>query len=221
MARLLTSAALLALGLSAGACGPVTNGLSPHYNPSISSVNQPVVQRTDYVLDVTSTAKGVPASEQDRLADWFASLQLGYGDSVSVDEPTGYANAKSRTDVAKVAASYGLLLDEAVPVTAGAVQPGSVRVVVSRSAASVPGCPQWNGEEVGARLQTTPNYGCATNSNLAAMIANPDDLVQGQEGNGRESSQIATRAVGSYRTRQPTGNQPLPATSTRSSGGGQ
>lgn len=214
MARLLTSAALLALGLSAGACGPVTNGLSPHYNPSISSVNQPVVQRTDYVLDVTSTAKGVPASEQDRLSDWFASLQLGYGDSVSVDEPAGYANARSRTDVAKVAASYGLLLNEAVPVTAGAVQPGSVRVVVSRTAASVPGCPQWNGEEVGARLRTMPNYGCATNSNLAAMIADPSDLVLGRSGNDAGDASTATKAIKTYRDKQPTGQGGLKIEST-------
>lgn len=214
MARLLTSAALLALGLSVGACGPVTNGLSPHYNPSLSSVNQPVVQRTDYVLDVTATANGLPASEQSRLADWFASLQLGYGDSISVDEPAGYGNAKSRADIARVAAAYGLLLSEAAPVTAGTVQPGSARVIVSRSSASVPGCPQWNGEEVGARLRTTPNYGCATNSNFAAMVADPSDLVMGRSGDGVGDASAVTKAIKTYRDKQPTGQGALKIEST-------
>ena len=64
---------------------------------------------------------------------------------------------------------------------------------------------------------------CATPKGIYAAKASstPDDLVRGQEGSGRESAQVAGRAVGSYRTRQPTGSQPLPAPSTRNSGGGQ
>ena len=61
---------------------------------------------------------------------------------------------------------------------------------------------------------TSPNFGCATNSNLAAMIANPEDLVLGADGSGNGSATTASRAIRTYRTRQPTGNQPLPSTTT-------
>ena len=206
MRRFKSSAALLGLAAAVTACGPVTNGLTPISNPSLYSVNQPVVQRTDYVLDLASSPSGLPASERARLADWFDTLQLGYGDRVSIDEAAGYADPRSRQDVADVAGSYGLLLNNGAPITAGSVQPGAVRVIVSRTTASVPGCPIWEDEVVGAPERTSTNYGCATNSNLAAMIADPNDLVLGQTGRGSGDAADAAKSVGVYRNRVPTGS---------------
>lgn len=205
MNRLHTTTALLASALAVTACGPVTGGLSPHLNPSIASVNQPVVQRTDYVLDIASTGSGVPAAELSRLDAWFESLQLGYGDRVSLDEPAGYGDSRSRRDVAAVAGARGLLMSEGAPVTAGSVHPGTVRVIVSRTIASVPGCPHWNNQEIGARITTAPNYGCAVNSNLAAMIADPNDLVLGQSSDGQSDPRTTSKAIQMYRDRKPTG----------------
>ena len=44
------------------------------------------------------------------------------------------------------------------------------------------------------------------------MIANPDDLVHGREASGDGAVVVAGRAVRTYRESQPTGRQPLPAT---------
>lgn len=209
MARFKSSAALAALAVFTTACGPETNRLTPVSNPSVYSVNQPVVQRTDYVLDVSSTGSGIPASEQQRLAGWFETLQLGYGDRVSIDEAAGYADPTTRQQIAEVAADYGLLLTQGAPVTAGRVQPGSVRVIVSRSTASVPGCPIWEDELVGAPERTSTNYGCATNSNLAAMIADPNDLVLGQTGSSQGNSTAGNKAIKLYRDTLPTGSKGL------------
>lgn len=204
MRRFKLSAALITVGLGAAGCGPVTNGLTPISNPSLNSVNQPVVHRTDYVLDIGTSGSGVPAAEQDRLAAWLDSLQLGYGDRVFIDQ-AGYGDPASRADVAAVVGRYGLLLSEGAPITAGAVQPGSVRVVVSRMTASVPGCPIWEDEIVGAPERTSTNYGCATNSNLAAMVANPSDLVRGQAGSVEGDPATTNKAIDAYRRRVPTG----------------
>jgi len=203
MTRFTSSAALLAMALTLSACGPETNRLTPVSNPSLYSVNQPVVQRTDFVLDVAGSG-GVSASEKARLADWFESLRLGYGDRVYVDQ-AGYGDARSRADVAEVAADYGVLLNSGAPVSAGAAAPGMVRVIVSRATASVPGCPIWEDEPVGAPERTASNYGCATNSNLASMIADPNDLVLGQEGNEVRDNVQGAKAVKLYRDRAPTG----------------
>src|SRR3546814_17194182 len=74
--------------------------------------------------------------------------------------------------------NYGMLLSDVAPVTAGSVPGGTVRIVVSRSVASVPGCPDWRDtQEADLNGGTSSNYGCAVNSNLAAMVANPQDLV--------------------------------------------
>ena len=90
------------------------------------------------------------------------------------------------------------------------VQPGSVRVVVARRRAVVLNCPNWSrpsAPEVDNKQMS--NYGCSVNSNLAAMIADPEDLVHGREGNGITDSRTATRAVDMYRAAPPTGTRGL------------
>lgn len=214
MARSRSLAALLILGVAAAGC----TGSGPQVNTSLYSVNQPVVQRTDFVIDLATTGGGIAVQEQARLASWFQSLQLGYGDRVAIDEPRGYEDPQARQAVAAVAGAHGLLLADGAPLTAGAVQPGSIRVVVSRTTASVPNCPQWADVYETGPLQTSANYGCAVNGNLAAMVADPNDLVLGQSGMAGGDPATASRAIRVYRNATPTGSQGLPATSTRQGG---
>ncbi|MFK5108752.1 CpaD family pilus assembly lipoprotein, partial [Klebsiella pneumoniae] len=77
--------------------------------------------------------------------------------------------------IAAVLGDYGMFLDEAAPVTEGEVAPGSVRVVVIRSSASVPGCPDFSRDgKPNFNNHTWSNFGCGVNGSLAAMVANPD-----------------------------------------------
>jgi pilus assembly protein CpaD len=162
------------------------------------------VQRTDYVFDIAGGAGGVAPVELGRLDAWFQSLQLGYGDRVSIDAP--YGDEASRRDIAGVVASYGMLLSQGAPVTAGAVAPGSVRVIVSRSTASMPNCPNWDRGRYNMSPETSSNYGCAVNGNLAAMIADPNDLVRGQAGPEAADPASVNKVVKFYRDLAPTGN---------------
>src|SRR3546814_13522369 len=74
----------------------------------------------------------------------------------------------------------GLLLSGAAPVTTGDVPADNLRVVVTRASAFVPGCPDWSTKSsINFNNATSSNYGCATNSNPAAMVAAPNDLIQG------------------------------------------
>ena len=216
MSRLKTFAAVAALGLGASACAPTHEPLSAANNPSVYSVHQPVVQRTDFVLDLSSGGGNLSQSEHQRLDAWLVSIGAGYGDQLYIDEPAGYPNVAVRDDIARVAADYGLAMGDGAPVLNGEVPPGTIRVIASRSSASVPGCPDWSedGSDPASSEMTSSNFGCAMNSNLAAMVANPDDLVVGRNGSSAGSGTTATRAVGTYRRAQPTGAQPLPATST-------
>jgi pilus assembly protein CpaD len=190
---------LLALGLIVTACGGTDNR-------GVESIHQPVVSRADYAFDVSSDSQGLASGESGRLAGWFEALNLGYGDRVSVDVPGGYDPSGTRAAVASVAARYGLLIDETAPVTAGDIPPGAVRVVVSRLKASVPGCNDWSRKtDINYNNHSGSNYGCATNSNLAAMVANPQDLVRGQQGAAVADAASASKAIKSYRDAEPTG----------------
>ena len=219
MLRIKTFAAVVALGLGAGACTTAPDRLAADNNPSLYSVHQPVVQRTDFVLDLNTQGDGVPATEIDRLHAWFDSIELRYGDRISVDEPGGYASPGARADIARALGEYGLLLSDGAPITGGTVPPGTIRVVASRATASVPGCPDWNERSEFPNSNTSTNFGCATNANLAAMVANPEDLIRGQDGTAEGSATTAGRAIRTYRERPPTGREGLPAaTTTRTTG---
>lgn len=213
MSRFITLAAVSVLGLAAGGCAMQPRTLTAANNTSLYSLHQPVVEHTNYVFDVRTDGDRVPAAELDRLAAWFHSIDLGYGDRVTIDEPRGAESAGARQDVARVAGDFGMLIAEGTPITEGNVGAGTIRIVASRASAHVPGCPSWTDPGIDSPLRTATNYGCATNSNLAAMIANPDDLVHGQNGAGVGSAVTAGRAIRTFRERQPTGAQPLPATS--------
>lgn len=195
--RIKSATALIGLGLTLAACGPANRGLE--------SIHQPVVQRTDYVLDVAGGGyDGLATGEAQRLGDWFQSIDLRYGDRVSIDDPSGYADG-TRAAVAEVAARYGLLLERTAPITQGDIPQGAVRVVVSRAIANVPNCPRWDRPaNIDFEGAGTPNYGCASNSNLAAMVANPEDLVVGRNSTGVDAA-VTARALKAYRDTEPSG----------------
>ena len=53
----------------------------------VESAHQPVVSRSDYALDLATSGYGLAPGEDARLAGWFASMRVGYGDSISLDDP--------------------------------------------------------------------------------------------------------------------------------------
>lgn len=221
MRRFTSFTAISVLALGVGACATSPGGqLTPTNNPSLYSVHQPVVQHTNFVLDLDASGDQLSPSERARLIGWFEGIELRYGDQIFVEQPRDYPSPGARADVGRVLGEYGMLLRNGAPVTNGNVAPGTVRVIASRATASVPGCPNWNDPNLGPSSNTSPNYGCAVNSNLAAMVADPNDLIRGRQGSVDSSAHTAARAVRVYRERQPTGTQPLPATSTSSTSGG-
>ena len=203
----------ISLGLALTACGDTPN------NRTLYSVKQPVVEHHNYTLDIAAGTGGVPVPEQQRLADWFDTLNLRYGDRVAIDGMIG--SDAVRSDVAAIASRHGLLLAEGAPITEGYVDPGKVRIVVTRARAHVPGCPDWT-DQLASNLDnsTSDGFGCAVNSNLAAMVANPEHLLHGAEGTGETVVMSSTKAIETYRAQEPTGKAGLPEISSQSTGSG-
>jgi pilus assembly protein CpaD len=212
MARSKSLAALVAIGAAISLTAPA-DARQPRHGPErgLDSLNQPVVERSDFVLDLAGADGGLSAPERARLDQWFQTLALGYGDHVFVDDGPG--DGAGRHDVARTAAEYGILLSEGAPITVGEVPPGTVRVVVSRSVAYVPNCPNWAAQR--GPSSTSSNYGCAVNSNLAAMIADPNDLVLGQSGSVTGDANTSSKAIRLYRQTAPSGAKGLSDVSTR------
>jgi pilus assembly protein CpaD len=171
-------------------------------NAGVESVHQPVVSRTDHVLDLAAAGGRLAAGERQRLGGWLAGMHVGYGDRVSIDDA---ADADTREVVAGMIAAYGLLLADGDP--AAASRPAdTIRVVVSRATAQVPGCNDWSRDSSVDYAQNTSSfYGCSVNGNLAAMVANPRDLVRGASGDGLNDPAAVFKAIDSYRKAAPGG----------------
>ncbi len=201
---------LLAPALLLGGCGT--------YNGGVDSVYQPVVSRTDYALDLQTSGYGLAPGESQRLSGWLQAMRLGYGDQVAIDD--GGDGSTGREQVAAEAGHYGILLADRAPVTQGQLAPGTVRIVVTRTTASVPNCPDYSRQyQPDYSASTSSNFGCASNRNLAAMVANPADLVRGQPGAPTSDPSAAGKAIKALRDATPTGAGGT-AIKSESTGGG-
>jgi pilus assembly protein CpaD len=200
--------AAFAIGTALSGC---MGGSNAEMNRSLDSVHQPVVRVSSYVLDADAASGMLTPTEMRRVGDWLDAMEVGYGDRVAVDETAAFNSRAARDAVAMLVARKGLLLAENAPMTSGAIAPGSIRIVITRASARVDGCPNWDTRTSNNWSNaTTSNYGCATNANLAAMVADPNDLIAGE---GADSSDplTASRAIGAYRA--------APASGTSGSGG--
>ena len=187
---------LLPLLLASAVAGCMTPG-APLASRGVESVNQPVLNRSTFALDVAAPGGVLPPAEAARLDGWFKGLDLGYGDSIYVD---GAYAGTARTQVAEIAGSYGMMVLPAAPVTAGAVPSDMVRIVVSRTRAEVPGCPNWSvPSQPNFENRTMSNYGCSVNSDLAMQVANPEDLFHGRQGPATVDAIAGAKAIQMYR----------------------
>lgn len=206
---------VVAFATSLSACGG-----TGYSNRSLESVHQPVVRNATHQFDVAAGSGDLAPSEQGRLQGWFDAIGVRYGDRISIEDPSPYGASGAQSAIRGMIERRGLLLSHDVPVTTGAIPAGHLRVIVSRASAHVPGCPDWSTRSsINFNNATSANYGCATNSNIAAMVADPNDLIKGARNEAYDPS-TATRAIKTYREKTPTGAGSLQGTDT-SKGGGQ
>lgn len=200
------------------ACSASLTACATDESRGLESVHQAVVSRTDYVFDVPApNGDQFAPSDADRLNGWFNSIKLRFGDRLAVDSPGG--DRGGRAAVAVLAARYGMLVEERAPVTEGVIPSGDVRIVISRMTASVPKCPDFDKTSASQFNGAQPsNYGCAVNSNLAAMVADPNDLLAGREGSESVDASTSTKAIKAYRIAPTTGTAGLKNESTKNGG---
>lgn len=213
LARTPALALALTLGFGLAGCGGMPT------NTSLYSTKQPVVDRTNFTMDVSTTSAGLPISEQQRLNGWFETMDLRYGDRISIENPG--QNPAVINAVRDLAGRYGLVISDTAPVTSGFIQPGQARVVITRSMASVPGCPDWSAKsDMNYNNALSPGFGCASNGNLAAMVADPQDLLEGKKGSSETIIATSNKAISTYRDTAPTGAGGLQSEAASGGGGG-
>lgn len=194
---------LLSLGL--GACAP---SLGPQKNLGwieASSPKQLEVDRAEYRHSVyfPTDRSTIPTSERARLLSFLETVRPRGRDSIRLE---GHADeraselynlelAASRNERVEAllrevglgglpvtAVAYGEAVP-AVPSTGPAAWRLNRRVelILERRLVTLPACPDWS-RESGTDFSNQPhsNFGCATQTNLGLMVAEPKDLVRGR-----------------------------------------
>lgn len=204
--KFLRVALLLGLAAPLGACGGSTL-LSSNVNKGMQSVHQPVVTQSHFLYDVMARdSDPMSPAERVRLTGWLDSLDVGYGDHLAIASGDSYVAPAMRASIAEVLSHRGMMVEDDTSARAGRVPHGAVRLVLRRSSAAVTGCPNWRDtEENNMSGGMSTNYGCAANSNLAAMVADPEDLVRGQTSNSALRTATSNTAIKTYRDKAPTG----------------
>ena len=186
----------LAAALPLAACGGYRG---------LETIHQPVVTQTDYTLDLLAGPDGLGGGEAQRLRGWLDTLAPPHGATIAIDDPA--APPGTRAEIAAVAADHGLRLATRAAPQGDAPPPGTLRVVVTRSSASVPSCtaPAPAATLVNFDAHASGSFGCAINGTLAAMVADPNDLLHGKSDDGATTATTAAKAIGVWRKAAPTG----------------
>jgi pilus assembly protein CpaD len=156
--------------------------------------------RVQYAAAFAPGVSDLSASEVTRLNTFLDQADMLPGDKVFLAAPAGDPLATARTGrIVSLLARHGLGA-EPVPLPPGGVEPNHVVVLVDRYVAVPPACPDWSEDPTGTHDNVTgSNYGCATLNDLAQMIANPHDLVTGEQ-MGPAEGDPAADSVLRYRT---------------------
>lgn len=155
--------------------------------PGTGALSDP--ERASLVAFITDAGLGSPEAVHVRLRGTIATEKLG--------------------TLTRVVAAAGVpptkIEIEAVPASDIGAGPGhppgsAVEVVATVSHVDYPACPRLAWLEIGG-VDNPPssNLGCASITNLEAMVADPRDLVQGESG-GQTDSQLTGAAIDRLRT---------------------
>ena len=153
----------------------------------------------DHDIHFAPRAKTLTSAQASGLADFMTRNSIREGDAVTV-ENAGSASTLTEARQSAVLAELRAFHIQAASASDPKLSANTIRVHADRTVVTAPSCPDWSKPEADEPNNLpSSNYGCATEANLAAMIANPADLVKPTVG-GKADGAAAARAVELYRS---------------------
>ena len=204
---LLRTAAVLSV-LVAGSCSAMNDGATISED---GARNHPITVEPSYRdLKVQYTGGGDGMSGDDAIKfDAFLADYRAHGNgSLGISVPNGAPSHTAITFFAERAAATGISRDK-ILVSTHDVANGDFRVDVSYISytAHTDACGDWSQNLAFVEEnQTAPNFGCSVQHNIAAMVADPRDLVSPRGFDTADGKRAAT-IIDSYEQGKPTAAQ--------------
>jgi pilus assembly protein CpaD len=183
----LTLLAVVVLATSAGGCWKSPRYQSPFTLANPNERHPIAVRQGEITLDlaVFPGSSGLNESQKDKVTNFLADYKSQSSERLLIRAPSGGPNEtaaiRAYEQVRKALRKAGIdPRSVALEPYFGNGDPAApVRLSYLQVVAVPPDCPDWS-ENVGRDPQNMPwpNMGCATQRNLAAMVANPEDLVR-------------------------------------------
>jgi pilus assembly protein CpaD len=194
-----------------GACQSPFNGANDAWSEQTA---HPITVQTKLVSEQFRVDPSDTQLSQE-TRDRVSALAADYGGrgvgKLTITSPQGSPNAASSVQIVaqmtQVAGDAGVRMNN-VEITgyhATDAEPNPP-VIVSYTVydATASACGDWSSNYAFAPLnKPTPNHGCATQNNLAAMVENPNDLIAPRGEGGSDPARRAT-VLGKYRAGEPT-----------------
>jgi pilus assembly protein CpaD len=197
---------ILALALFVGGCAPATS-----YTDAEASKRLKLDSATTQLnLHFAPGTASLSPADAAHLREMAATGRIGASDRVTIATAGAPRLAEERID-----AVSRLLLNYGIVTVAGSANLSVNQAVVeaTRTLVTLPPCPNWSKvSSYDYGNQPSSNFGCATETNLGMMVANPTDLASGLP-MGPSAGQPAAAAVNRYlndKVELPTANTALP-----------
>jgi pilus assembly protein CpaD len=179
--------AILALLLAISLEGCATSDQQPAKQGATTEAPNPLqisLQSLTHILHYAPSSAIPGPAETAALNDFLAGSGIAPGDPITIERSAPSGHPPGGLDEKRIQRLTAALARQGVkPVVASTsdLPAGDIRLTVEHYVASAPNCPNWSkapGNDFGNTLHS--DYGCATATNLAAMIADPRDLVEGR-----------------------------------------
>ncbi len=149
------------------------------YVPYGGSSNHPItLAKGPVTLNVTTTKSGLQPSQINAVSAFARQASASGLTPVTVSRPSGGGHAtRNASQIANLLAEQGVpsRLIKTKVYSGSSMSP--VKVSFTRAYAKTEPCGDWSRDATQTRSnEMSPNHGCAVQANIAAMIANPNDL---------------------------------------------
>jgi pilus assembly protein CpaD len=208
----LVRAAAIASLLLAGSCAVASN--DGHVIAEDGAVNHPIAVEPSYreiKLQYAGGAEGMTPDDAVRFDNFLADYRAHGNGSLGISVPNGPPARAAITYFAERAAATGISRDK-ILVSTHDVANNDWRVDVSYISytAHADECGDWSENEAYTADNLTPkNFGCAVQHNIAAMVADPRDLLGPRPFEPADANRAAT-VIGNYEQGKPTPAQKAP-----------
>lgn len=172
---LLATAALVLLA----SCSPYPRA---SWTPAEAPVeNQVRWVESKHVVRFSPNEAALSPGERSRLDAFLSLAHPEYPDRVYVLADDTALETRRATNVRDYLIERRVPQRQILDGMAGNEGPNALTIVVGRYIVIPPNCPNWSKPSAGdPNNRTSSNWGCATATNLGAMIADPGELVTGK-----------------------------------------